>query len=236
MSKRRVAALAAVIIVPIAVLAIVLGSLLDSGDSGQHQTQAGQTATRPAEPAGPGESAPAAPATPGSGGSGPPDTAVSVLDDGTAPKKLTEKLAPASADGSIALGELRGTPIVLNVWSADCTPCRTETRALQSEWERLGARGVLFLGLNVLDSPESARRFRAQYDVNYPSLEDKRGDTARRLGAIGVPETFFISKHGKVVSHVIGAISLPQIEIGVRAAQTDQPRPTDKGGGQIPLR
>ena len=235
MSKRRVAALAAVIIVPVAALAIVLGSLLDDGGSEKPQKQAIQT-TRPAEPAGPTGSAPAPPATPGSGGSEAPRTALSVLDEGTAPKKLGERLAPASADGAIALGELRGTPIVLNVWSADCTPCRTETRALQSEWERLGARGVLFLGLNVLDSPESARRFRDQNDVSYPSLEEKRADTARGLGAIGVPETFFISKAGKVVGHVIGAVSLAQIEVGVRAAETGQPRPADQGGGQIPLR
>jgi cytochrome c biogenesis protein CcmG/thiol:disulfide interchange protein DsbE len=145
-------------------------------------------------------------------------------------------LAPASSDGTIALGDLRGTPIVLNVWSADCTPCRSEARVLQSEWERLGARGVLFLGLNVLDAPGAARRFRDEYDVTYPSLEEKRGDSARSLGAIGVPETFFISKRGKIVSHVVGAISLPQVELGVRAAQTGQPRPTDQGGGQIPLR
>jgi hypothetical protein len=107
---------------------------------------------------------------------------------------------------------------------------------LQSEWERLGDRGVLFLGLNVLDSPATAQRFRHEYDVTYPSLEEKRGQTARALGAIGVPETFFISKKGKVVSHVVGAASLPQVELGVRAAQTGQPRPTDQGGGQIPLR
>jgi hypothetical protein len=51
-----------------------------------------------------------------------------------------------------------------------------------------------------------------------------------------VPETFFISKGGKVVSHVVGAVSLSQVELGVRAAQTGQPRPVDQGGGQIPLR
>ena len=49
-------------------------------------------------------------------------------------------------------------------------------------------------------------------------------------------ETFFISKGGKIVAHVIGAVSLAQIELGVRAAQTGREMPTDEGGGQIPLR
>jgi cytochrome c biogenesis protein CcmG, thiol:disulfide interchange protein DsbE len=94
---------------------------------------------------------------------------------------------------------------------------------------------VLFLGLNVLDAPATARRFRSDYDVTYPSLEEQRADTARELGARGVPETFFISKRGKIVSHVVGAVSLAQIEIGVKAAQTGRTMPTDQGGGQIPL-
>jgi hypothetical protein len=50
-----------------------------------------------------------------------------------------------------------------------------------------------------------------------------------------VPETFFISKRGKIVGHVIGAVSLAQIELGVKAAQTGRAMPTDQGGGQIPL-
>ena len=158
-----------------------------------------------------------------------------MLAGGTPPKQLSDKLRPAS-DGTINLAALRGTPIVLNIWSADCTPCRGETRVLESEWERLGRRGIVFLGLNVLDSPAAARRFRSQYDVTYPSVEEQRTDTAKQLGARGVPETFFISKGGKIVAHVIGAVSLAQIELGVRAAQTGQEMPTDQGGGQIPLR
>ena len=237
MSRRRVAALAAVIIVPIALLAIVLASLLDNNDSG-NESQAPQPAPRqgPAQTDAQEESPSSPPAQNGTGGASPPDSSLSVLDSGSAPKALGEKLAPASSDGTIALGELRGTPIVLNVWSADCTPCRTDARVLQSEWERLGRRGVLFLGLNVLDPSGAARRFRDEYDVTYPSVAERRADTARRLGASGVPETFFISKRGKIVSHVVGAVSLAQVELGVRAAQTGEPRPTDQGGGQIPLR
>jgi peroxiredoxin len=236
MSKARVAALAAVIIVPIVVLAIVLAFVLDNGDSGEQAVVPAPAQKSPPEPSHTETSPPAAHTSPGTRGSSPPDTSLSVLDRGSAPGRLEEKLAPASSDGTLALGDLRGTPIVLNIWSADCTPCRLEARVLQSEWERLGGRGVLFLGLNVLDSPATARRFRDDYDVTYPSLEEKRGATARSLGAIGVPETFFISKRGKVVGHVVGAVSLPQVELGVRAAQTGQPRPTDQGGGQIPLR
>jgi peroxiredoxin len=234
-SRRRIAALAAVIVVPVALLAIVLASLLQDDDSTKQPVR---TATSPAKgPTGTGPTSSPAPTTtsPQTGGSTIPDQPLGVLDQGATPKKVSEKLGPASKDGTIALSELRGAPIVLNVWSADCTPCQAETRVLQSEWERLGARGVVFLGLNVLDSSADARRFREKNGVTYPSVQEKRATTARTLGATGVPETFFVSKDGEVVGHVIGEVSLAQIELGVRAAQNGQPMPTDQGGGRVPF-
>jgi cytochrome c biogenesis protein CcmG, thiol:disulfide interchange protein DsbE len=237
-SRSRVAALAAVIVVPVAILAIVLASLIND-DSNQ---QPARTATQPSSGTtgvGPtGATTPAAPvpAQPGTGGSRAPDTTLQVLDKGAVPKELGDEVGPASSDGTISLGELRGSPIVLNVWSADCTPCQAEARVLESEWERLGRRGVLFLGLSVLDSPAAARHFRESHGVTYPSVEEKRAETARAMGATGVPETFFISKDGEIVGHVNGGLSLAQIELGVRAAQTGQEMPPEQGGGQIPLR
>src|SRR5215212_5921713 len=172
MTLRRGAALAAVIVVPVAVLAIVLTTLLDDdeGSGGTARTVAQPAARAGTTDEGGDRRAPTAP-RPTTGGARPPGTSLPVLETGTAPKRLSEKLEPASADGTIALSELQGTPIVLNVWSADCTPCQGETRLLQSEWERLGPRGVLFLGLNVLDSTTAARRFREEHDVTYPSVE-----------------------------------------------------------------
>jgi peroxiredoxin len=234
MSRRRVLAVTALIVAPVVVLAIVLVSLIDGGSSNDKPVEATPPATRAAAPDQPGSPS-TRPRPREAGGAKPPARPLHVLDKGAAPKQLSDRLGPASADGTIDLAELRGAPIVLNIWAADCTPCRGETRVLQSEWERLGPRGVLFLGLNVLDAPATARRFRSDYDVTYPSLEEQRADTARELGARGVPETFFISKRGKIVSHVVGAVSLAQIEIGVKAAQTGRTMPTDQGGGQIPL-
>jgi len=241
MSRRRVAALSALIVVPVLVLAIVLASVL-GGDSSDRKapatTEPAQTAPQPGGGTGRTPATPAAPAAPGTGTGGAkvPAGSLPVLSGGTPPKQLSDKLGPASSKGTIDLAQLRGAPVVLNIWSADCTPCRAESRVLESEWERLGPRGIVFLGLNVLDSPSAARRFRSDYDVTYPSVQQQRADTAKQLGARGVPETFFISKGGEIVAHVIGAVSLAQIELGVRAAQTGREMPTDQGGGQIPLR
>src|SRR4051794_23242612 len=132
MSRRRVAALTALIVVPVVALAIVLESVLDDGGSSDQSPSATQPANRPAEPDRRQPSKPPTAPDTGAGGAKAPDNPLSLLDSGTPPKQLSEKLAPASEDGTIALGELRGTPIVLNVWSADCLPCRAEQRVLES--------------------------------------------------------------------------------------------------------
>jgi cytochrome c biogenesis protein CcmG/thiol:disulfide interchange protein DsbE len=233
-----VAAISALIVVPVLVLAIVLASVLGGGGSGHKQSATTEPAQTTTAPSGGGDRAPAAPAPPatGTGGAHVPTGSLPVLGGGAPPKELSGKLKPASSDGTITLAQLRGSPVVLNLWSSNCTPCREEARVLESEWERLGPRGIVFLGLNVLDSPSAARRFRSDYDITYPSVAEQRANTARQLGARGVPETFFLSKSGKIAAHVIGAVSLAQIELGIRAAQTGHEIPTDQGGGQIPLR
>jgi cytochrome c biogenesis protein CcmG, thiol:disulfide interchange protein DsbE len=236
MSRRRVAALAALIIVPVAILAIVLGSLIDSGDSsdsgpGPAQTPATTPAPAPTSKPSPGSKSGSGGKTLGKSGG----AALPLLDRGSTPKNLSQKLGPASSNGTITLGQLQGAPMVLNVWSSNCIPCRAEARVLESEWERLGQRGVLFLGLNVADTPAAAKRFRQQYDITYPSLQEKRAATAKALGSTGVPETFFFSKQGKVVGHVVGGLTLAQLELGVRAAQTGRQTGTEQGAGRVPL-
>ena len=47
-------------------------------------------------------------------------------------------LGGALADGKLSISELRGTPVVLNLWASWCTPCREESPRLREGWERLG--------------------------------------------------------------------------------------------------
>ena len=92
------------------------------------------------------------------------------------------------------------------------------------------------MGLDVQDNDSRARRFRSNLGLTYPTAKDTSGVTARKLGATGVPETFFISSDGHIVSHVVGVTSLAQIELGVAAAQDGTPIGTQHGGALLPLR
>jgi cytochrome c biogenesis protein CcmG/thiol:disulfide interchange protein DsbE len=165
-----------------------------------------------------------------------PAFTLEVLERGTLPPRLRDTLGAALSDGKLSLSELRGTPVVLNLWASWCTPCREESPRLREGWERLGPRGIAFLGLNIQDLRGDARDFSAEFGLTYPSVRDARRGVADDYGATGIPETFFVDARGRVVGHVIGVVSAPQLAAGVRAALTGQVAGTVTGGRSFDVR
>jgi thiol-disulfide isomerase/thioredoxin len=146
-----------------------------------------------------------------------PRFSLEVLQQGALPARLRDVAAPL-ADGRLALDEVLGTPMVLNLWASWCKPCREEAPRLEAAWQRLGRRGVLFLGLDIQDIRSDARSFSRALRITYPTIREPGKEIAKRYSATGIPETYFISAKGLVIGHVIGAASDSQIASGSAAA------------------
>lgn len=161
---------------------------------------------------------------------------LSVLQAGQLGRPLSRRLRGALTDGRVSLAELRGSPVVLNFWASWCLPCQEEAGLLERAWRRNRRGGVLFVGLDMQDVRSDAREFLSRFDITYLNVRDKGNDVARRYGVTGLPETFFITARGDVVSHVIGVISPEQLAAGIKAAREGRVLRTDEGGDRRPLR
>jgi len=97
------------------------------------------------------------------------------------------------------LRELRGYPVVVNVWASWCGPCRLELPLLQRAAARYGKR-VAFLGIDSQDSDDAARTFLGEAPVPYPSYTDPDEEITASVGAnLGLPDTVFYDRRGEPV-------------------------------------
>jgi thiol-disulfide isomerase/thioredoxin len=112
------------------------------------------------------------------------------------------------------LYELRGTPVVVNIWASWCGPCRTETPILVDAAERYGER-VQFLGVDILDGREAAASFLTEHTVRYPSVFDASGEIHDQLGFVGLPDTLFYATDGAIVGTWTGPLTAEALDDGI---------------------
>ncbi|HEX9416690.1 MAG TPA: TlpA disulfide reductase family protein [Gaiellaceae bacterium] len=120
--------------------------------------------------------------------------------------------------GTLSLASLKGKVVVLNFWASWCAPCRDEVPTLERAWHRYRDRGLVVLGIDQQDLTSDARAFAKRYHMTYPLVRDGPGHVVSQYGLTGVPETFFVNRHGKVVGHVAAAISASQLDEGIKEA------------------
>jgi thiol-disulfide isomerase/thioredoxin len=117
-----------------------------------------------------------------------------------------DALPTMDAEGFHAMvGELEGTPLVVNVWASWCEPCERETPMLTAA--AADHPGVRFVGVNTQDAREGAEAFIEQYSIPYPSVFDPDGAIITDLDALGPPVTVFYAADGTEVASVVGELS-----------------------------
>jgi peroxiredoxin len=120
-------------------------------------------------------------------------------------KQLSDVDVTDLKGNTIALQSFLGSPIILNFWYSTCEPCRREIPAFVQAQQ--ANAGIQFIGLNMNDSPETAKAFAEKYGVNYPIVFDQSGTVVRELGVVTAPSTLFIDSAGNIVDQVAGEIS-----------------------------
>jgi cytochrome c biogenesis protein CcmG/thiol:disulfide interchange protein DsbE len=115
-------------------------------------------------------------------------------------------------DEEIRLSELQGQVVVINFWASWCPPCRDEAPYLESTWRRYKDQGVVFLGIDYVDTDAEALAYLAEFDITYPNGPDIGTRIAQAYRIQGVPETFFVGRDGTLRGVKVGPLAPPELE------------------------
>lgn len=110
-------------------------------------------------------------------------------------------------DGSqVTLSDLRGNPVVLNIWTTWCPPCREEMPAIEKVYRSYQDLGLIVIGLNLTsqDSEQAVFAFVQELGLTFPIALDRDGSVGNRYQLMGLPTTYFINSKGIIQSMVVG--------------------------------
>lgn len=126
---------------------------------------------------------------------------------------LIQRSAPALASGNAPafelksfegqdfnLTNLRGKAVVLNFWASWCQPCRDEAPMLQKAWDENKGADLIVLGVDYVDTEPEAKKYLAEFKITYPNGPDLQTRISQAYRITGVPETYFITREGKLLS------------------------------------
>ena len=116
-------------------------------------------------------------------------------------------------DNDVTLASFKGKVILVNFWATWCAPCKAEIPAFVELQEQY-SDDLQILGISVDDTVEDMRPYAAEFKVNYPFLVGLgRQDVEDAYGPLfGIPQSFVISRDGKICKKHAGIASKQQFE------------------------
>ena len=108
------------------------------------------------------------------------------------------------------LDQLKGEPVVVNVWASWCGPCTREAPGLAQVSNEYAGK-VQFIGVDIQDQLAPARAFIGRYGWKYPSVSDPNEAIRDDLGLLGQPVTVLFDASGTRVFTWSGATSAAQL-------------------------
>jgi len=114
-------------------------------------------------------------------------------------------------DQHFALADMKGEVVVLNMWASWCVECEKEAAALEQGWRDYRERGVMFVGVDYLDTDTAGLAYLQRFGITYPNGPDIGSRIFQAYQSTGVPETFFIDRQGVIQYVQIGPLTQPQL-------------------------
>ncbi len=106
--------------------------------------------------------------------------------------------AHAMNDTPVALADLRGEVVLLNIWATWCKPCRQEIPALETLQRTYGEHGFRVIGVSIdaHNDTVAIAGFARELGASYTLWKDPDDRVSTTFLAVGVPATYLIDRDG----------------------------------------
>ncbi len=109
----------------------------------------------------------------------------------------------------LSLSEFRAKVVVLNFWASWCTPCKEEMPILERAWQTFKGNGVVVLGIDIEDDPDSAVAFLKALGITYGNIYDSEQARITAYQVTALPTTIFIDRRMHIRARFVGGYQGP---------------------------
>ena len=116
----------------------------------------------------------------------------------------------------VHLADYHGKVVLLNFWATWCGPCLEEIPAFSRWQQQYGPAGLQVIGVSMDDDEKPVQHFLKKTPLAYPVV---MGDSALAKlygGVLGLPATYLVDAHGKIVAHYLGGADLSAVEAQIK--------------------
>lgn len=103
-----------------------------------------------------------------------------------------------------------GEPLIVNFWFTTCEPCRREFPVLVAADAR--HPDLRFIGVNLVDTSETALAFAAAYGTRFELFFDRDGRLTSAMGVATAPVTLLVDAGGVVRRQLTGEVTAEGLE------------------------
>ena len=115
----------------------------------------------------------------------------------------------------VSLAQYAGRPLIINFFASWCTACKRETPLLAKYYAGHHGRDLI-IGIDANDEAGPAEKFVQTAGVTYPvGVDPFPSRVTTSYGVYALPQTFFLNARHRIVKHVIGAVTVADLNQGV---------------------
>jgi cytochrome c biogenesis protein CcmG, thiol:disulfide interchange protein DsbE len=110
----------------------------------------------------------------------------------------------AESPQTLDLSQYKGQFVYLDFWASWCGPCRASFPWMNALKKDLQDKGLMVVSVNLDANRDDADEFLSKFPADFEVIFDPSGKEAEKYKLLGMPNSFFFDREGKLLFTHIG--------------------------------